>query len=256
MVRVRDEGDGSPALLCIHGAGGSSVAWMELVRRAAPVRRIVALDLPGHGQSDPWPHEGDTLTTYRDAVGTTAGTLKLERAILVGHSMGGMVALACAAAWPDKVAGLVLVGSGAHLPVPASLLERTDKNPASLPGWLARVGFSPSTPPELAERWASLAFAGALDAAAVNGVDRMPHVDFTAVNALDGRALLPKIHCPTLVVAGQDDRLASLDAAAEVVAGIPGAQLEVIAHAGHMIMQEQPGPFWDLLRGFVLERVK
>ncbi len=256
ILRVRDEGEATPALLCIHGAGSSSVVWMELVRRAAGVRRIVAPDLPGHGQSDAWHADVDAITLYRDAVGTAAATLGLERAILVGHSMGGMVALACAAAWPERVAGLVMVASGARLPVSASLLQRAEREPAKLAGWLAKVGFSPSTPPEIAERWASLAFADSLNAQAPGALDQTAYVDFSAVNAFDGRALLAQVQCPTLVITGKDDRLASLDQAAEIVAGISGATLEVVANAGHMIVQEQPAAFWQILQKFLTEKIK
>src|SRR2546428_2615514 len=103
-VRVRDEGESPRApLLCIHGAGGSSVAWMDVVRRLSPRRRVIAPDLPGHGQSDPWiasgtdpgtdPGHDVSLDLYRDAVGTVCATLGVKKAILVGHSMGGAIAL-------------------------------------------------------------------------------------------------------------------------------------------------------------------
>src|SRR3954468_1398381 len=103
-LRVRDEGDGKKSpLVCVHGAGSSSVVWMDVVRRLSPQRRVVALDLPGHGQSDRW-HAPDavTIAMYRDAVGTVCAQLKIERAILMGHSMGALVALDAAAAWPER----------------------------------------------------------------------------------------------------------------------------------------------------------
>src|SRR5215475_27268 len=108
-LRVRDEGESSKtALVCVHGAGSSSVVFMDVVRRLSPSRRVVAPDLPGHGQSDRWHPPADvSIDMYRDAVGTVCALSKIERAILVGHSMGGQIAIAAAAAWPERVAGLV-----------------------------------------------------------------------------------------------------------------------------------------------------
>src|SRR4051794_19481941 len=103
IVRVRDEGDSKKApLVLIHGAGSSSVIWIDVLKRLAGRRRVIAIDLPGHGQSAPW-HE-TSLDLYRDAVGTICATLGVKSALLVGHSMGGAVALKCALAWPERLA--------------------------------------------------------------------------------------------------------------------------------------------------------
>src|SRR5438309_2126529 len=112
-VRVRDEGESKHApLVFIHGAAASSVIWIDVLRRLEGRRRVIAPDLPGHGQSDPW-HE-PSIDLYRDAVGTICANLGVSRAVLVGHSMGGLVALQLALAHPDKVAGLVLIATAAR----------------------------------------------------------------------------------------------------------------------------------------------
>src|SRR5262245_17180835 len=120
VLRVRDEPEPPPArpapLVCVHGAGGSSVSFMDLVRRLAVHRRVIAPDLPGHGQSDRW-HETITIDGYREAVGTVCAHLGVKRAVILGHSMGAAVALRCALSWPERVAGLVLVSGGAALRV-------------------------------------------------------------------------------------------------------------------------------------------
>src|SRR5690349_6416934 len=120
---------------------------MDLVRRIAPGRRVVALDLPGHGQSDAW-HES-SIPLYRDAVGTMCAKLKLEKVVLLGHSMGGLIALGCALAWPERVAGLVLVNSGAHLRASSELVHAIEHDFASFPAYFNRLAWSPSTPKEL-----------------------------------------------------------------------------------------------------------
>src|SRR5262245_15672292 len=133
LLRVRDEPEPAPdqsaspsPLMLVHGAGSSSVVWIDVLRRIAPGRRPIAPDLPGHGQSDPW-HDEPSIEGYRDAVGTVCANLGVRRAVLVGHSMGGAVALACALAWPERVAGLVLVNSAARLDVSDELLALLER---------------------------------------------------------------------------------------------------------------------------------
>src|SRR5262245_40198217 len=119
VLRVRDEPE-QPSrrtpLVCVHGAGSSSVSFMDLVRRVAVQRRVIAPDLPGHGQSDRW-HGTISIDGYREAVGTVCAHLGVTRAVLLGHSMGAAVALRCALSWPERVAGLVLVSGGGALRV-------------------------------------------------------------------------------------------------------------------------------------------
>src|SRR5438067_1018445 len=148
ILRIRDEGESKrPPLVCVHGAGGSSVMWMDVVRRLSPLRRVVAPDLPGHGQSQPWnPPDDVSIDMFRDAVGTVCAELKIDRAILVGHSMGTLVCLAAAAAWPERVAGLVLVNGGARIPVAPPVLVALSDDYTRFGKWMARSAWSPSTP--------------------------------------------------------------------------------------------------------------
>src|SRR5258706_8390447 len=142
VVRVRDEGESKkPPVVLVHGAGGSSVVWMDAVRRLQHRRRVIAPDLPGHGQSDRWHAVDDvSIAMYRDAIGTVCALLQVERAVLVGHSMGGMIALAAASAWPERVAGVVLIASGARIPVARRGFEVLERDFARAGEWLGRVG--------------------------------------------------------------------------------------------------------------------
>src|SRR4030095_8268059 len=109
---------GRPSALLIHGAGASSAIWMMVLARVARTGHAVAIDLPGHGPSAA---EGSalngagglTLERYRDAAGELAGTLCLGPSVLVGHSLGALVAIEAALAWPDKVRALVLCAAAA-----------------------------------------------------------------------------------------------------------------------------------------------
>ena len=99
------EARGGAPIVLIHGAG----MWRRSERGCSTPRAqagTIAIDLPGHGRSE---GGAESVAELRDAVGALAATLCLGRSILVGHSLGGLVALDAALAWPDKIAALALV---------------------------------------------------------------------------------------------------------------------------------------------------
>lgn len=243
-LRVRDEGESKrPPLVCVHGAGSSSVVWMDAVRRLSPTRRVVAPDLPGHGQSDRWhPPDDVTIAMYRDAVGTVCAQLKIERAVLMGHSMGALIALDAAAAWPERVAGLILVGGGLRLPVAPNVLVQLGDF-ARFGKWLSRLVWSPSTPLDVVERWGGVAF---------TADEEITRADFRAVDRYDGAALATKVRAPTLALVGADDLMTPPRLTEELAAAIPGARAQIVLDAGHMLMLEQPERFFTEIESFLI----
>ena len=244
-VRVRDEGESKrPPLVCVHGAGSSSVVWMDVVRRLSPQRRVVAPDLPGHGQSDRWhPPDDVTVAMYRDAVGTVCAQLKIEKAVLMGHSMGALVALDAAAAWPERVAGLILVNGGLRLPVAPEVFVKLTGDFTRFGKWLSRVVWSPSTPLDVVERWGTVAF---------TADQEITLADFRAVERFDGTGLASRVRAPTLVLGGADDLMTPPKLTTELAAAIPGARAVVVPDAAHMLMQEQPERFFAELESFLI----
>jgi pimeloyl-ACP methyl ester carboxylesterase len=255
-LRVRDEGEpptraargssGRPPLplVCVHGAGSSSVVWMEVVRRLSPLRRVVAPDLPGHGQWDPW-HAPDevSIAMYRDAVGSVCAQLKVERAVLMGHSMGALVALDAAAAWPERVAGLILVNGGVRLPVAPEVFVKLGGDFVRFGKWLARVVWSPATPRDVVERWGTIAF---------TADQPITLADFRAVERDDGATAAARVKAPTLVLGGEDDLMTPPRLTRELAAAIAGARAVVVSEAGHMIVQEQPERFFAEVESFLI----
>jgi pimeloyl-ACP methyl ester carboxylesterase len=243
LLRIRDEGEGGKTPVClIHGAASSSVVWMEAVRRIAPRRRVIALDLPGHGQSDRWhPPPEVSIAMYRDAVGTVCAHLKIPKVILVGHSMGGLIALSAAATWPERVAGLVMVGSGARLRVSPAVHQQIQKDFSHFNEWFARIGWSAATPLEIVERWAGISMTADQEITAA---------DFQAVDRFDGRELPARIKTPTLILGAADD-LATPPKLSEELSAIAGARVTILPRAGHWMMLEQPDAFFAELDPFL-----
>ncbi len=262
ILRVRDEPEPPPAagrgpspLVCVHGAGMSSVVWMDVVRRIPPARRVIALDLPGHAQSQPWHADVPVLDLYRDAVGTVCAHLGVGRAVLMGHSMGGAIALACALAWPERVAGLVLVNSAARLgvsPEVGELLARAlpSQDAAKggnvwvdrMPDELADLCFSPATHKDVRERWQAVL----LSASRQTVLD-----DFAACGGFDVSERLSALKLPALIVGGRDDLLVPPRALQATAEKLYGAQLRLLPDTAHLTHLEQHEPFLNLLAEFL-----
>lgn len=110
-IHVRDEGTGGVPVVFLHSFAGSGEHWSEQMSHLRPSRRVVAIDLRGHGGSEA-PASGNYAADSLAAdVAAAVDALGLEHFVLVGHSMGGSAAIAYAGAHPDRVAGLVLVGT-------------------------------------------------------------------------------------------------------------------------------------------------
>lgn len=237
-------GDSLPVVL-IHGAGGTHLHWPPGIRRLSRYR-VFALDLPGHGKSDAVDGE-QSIAGYVHRVRDWMTAIGLSRAVLVGHSMGGAIVLEMAIRYPEQVFGIGLVSSGARLPVNPALLQRT----AGAVGFYQALemivswSFAPQAPPRLVE----LAFR--------RMSETRPSVlygDLLACNSFDVTVLLERIDCPTLVVCGEEDKMTPMRYSQTLASAIPGARLERIANAGHMVMLEQPEQLTAVLSSF-LERI-
>jgi pimeloyl-ACP methyl ester carboxylesterase len=118
-LAVDDGGRGGLPVVFVHSLAGSSAHWAAQLQHLRPSRRAVALDLRGHGQSEA-PRNGDyTIKGISGDIGAVVDSLKLDRFVLIGHSLGGGVALVYAGAHPERVAGLLLldpIGDGKQIP--------------------------------------------------------------------------------------------------------------------------------------------
>ena len=115
-IYVDDGGSGETAILFLHSFAGSSTNWKNQLNELRKTRRIIAMDLRGHGKSDSPADNDYSPNTLANDVSVIADSLGLGKFILVGHSMGGSAAIAYAGEYPHRVAGLVMVGTPGKMP--------------------------------------------------------------------------------------------------------------------------------------------
>ena len=225
-----DRRAGHLPVLLIHGAGASSAIWMMVLARLGRATRAVAIDLPGHGPSPPGnPGDAVSIAGYRDATGALAAALCLGRSVLVGHSMGALVAVEAALAWPDKVAALVLCGAAGRLPVSGELLAVVRDEHDRFPAWLADHALSPAAKPALRR---------AFIAAGAAAPRETTLADYAAIAACDLGERLKTLTCPVVWIHGADDRIVPAPAVGDLG---PRHGLAVIPDAGHILPIEAPG---------------
>ena len=230
-----------PPVVLIHGAGGTHLHWPSDVRRL-PGFRVLALDLPGHGKSEGRGQQ--SIQAYSNAVLEWMPAVGMHRAVFVGHSMGGAVALSLALDHGEHVLGLGLVGTGARLRVAPQLVESA----ASPTTFLSAIDsiISLSFSPQASERL--------LELASQRMTETRPsvlHGDFLACDAFDEMERIAQIQQPALVVCGVDDRMTPVRYAQFLADSIPNAALQTVPDAGHMVMLEQPQAVAEALNGFL-----
>jgi pimeloyl-ACP methyl ester carboxylesterase len=220
----------TPPVVLIHGAGGSSLHWPAEVRRL-PRYRVFGLDLPGHGKSEGRGQQ--SIGAYAGQIQDWLLSLNLPRAVFIGHSLGAAIALETALEYPEHVFGLGLLGAGARLPLPeqvlADALNATTYHKAIQA--VVDLSFSPTADPRLVEL-ASIRM-GETRSSVLHG-------DFLACAGFDVSEKLGKVHQPTLILCGADDRLTPPRFSQLMASLIRDSRLEIIPQAGHMVMLEQP----------------
>lgn len=230
----------SLTLLFIHGSAGSHAAWPQAFYEMSGAR-VVALDLPGHGRSAPPGRR--TIAQYAAVVGAFVAGLDLQNVVLVGHSMGSAIALAVAYRAVVALRGLILMGASARMPVHDTVITGAMKSLDDVADFIAAYGMG-------------RAGAGIEDEVrrAVLAAEPMTAFgDFMACNRFDLRPNLASIKIPTLIIAGELDRMTPLRFSESLAAGLPHANLVTLEGVGHYAMLEKAAEVRDLIERFAGE---
>jgi pimeloyl-ACP methyl ester carboxylesterase len=239
-----------PAIVFLHGAGFDRTAWRLQTRWFAHHgRAVLAVDFPAHGWSDG--PALDSIVAMADWTARLIEAAGVKQAALVGHSMGALVALDCAARHGDKVRALGLCGIASEMPVHPEMLDSAKANTVKVQELMTFWGMGNAlhkggmVSPGLWLRRESLAVL------AGNEPDLI-HTDLAACNAYkDAPARAAAVTCPTVFVLGDGDLMTPAAKAKPLVAAIAGSHAVVIPNSGHFMMVERPDETLEALRSRV-----
>jgi 2-succinyl-6-hydroxy-2,4-cyclohexadiene-1-carboxylate synthase len=258
-VEIADEGPrGAAAIVLLHGFTGSKDSWRPLLGALAERRRVLAIDLPGHGgtaaSADP---AADSLAATSDLIVQALASLGVSRFSLLGYSLGGRVALGLALDHPRRVERLALESASAGLgdPEERALRRRADEELAER---IEQGGIE-----AFVDRWEALplfATQARLPATLREDLRRSRLACSTGGLAASLRAVgtgaqpwlgerLAELACPVCVVAGElDDKFRAIGA--WMAARIPDARFEIVPEAGHAPHLEQPERYREIVARF------
>lgn len=228
-------GSGPHTIVLTHGLAGSGALWREQVRGLSGEFRVVTWDLRGHGQSGA-AAGAFTLIDLAEDLGAVLDRVGIDRAVVLGHSAGGVIAIRFALDHPERVAALVLVGTASQCNQRAA---------------------------DFYTQLASLAVEGGMESVhrnlglAAEGIKAADPLTFAGVARCMGNLLnepltpeVERIRCPTLIIVGDKD---FLGAGGSVILSrrIPGSRLDIIPERGHGIFLEDPEGFNAMVKEFV-----
>jgi pimeloyl-ACP methyl ester carboxylesterase len=242
-----------PTAVFVHGAQNDHSVWILQTRYFAHHGfNVLAVDLPGHGRS-----KGSALTSVEAMADWLLDLLDaagVPQAVLIGHSMGSLIALELSFKAPARVMKLALVGTAYPMKVSEALLEaaRNDEQKAfdMVNIWShSSIAQKPSFPGP-----GSYSMGGALRLkqriSAINP-NRVFYTDFKACDSYtNGERAAQSIECPALLVLGEHDLMTSPKATGTLTAAIPHCQVARIEASGHELMAEQPDAVLDALFSF------
>jgi pimeloyl-ACP methyl ester carboxylesterase len=249
----------APPVVLLHGITGHARVWDHLAERLVPGRRVLALDQRGHGDSDPAPDDDYRVATMADDLAAFVSGLGLDRFALLGHSMGGRIAIQYAAAHAARLERLIVVDIGPDIELAG--LQRVRDMMAQSPERIESEDWAveyirranPRQDPHL------------LRERVRHGLKRLPDGGLTwkyakglrdmmragRRDAVDLWEPLPRIPCPTLIVRGADSDILSPEVAKKMTGRLAEGRLVEIAGAGHTVPADRPEDFVRQVRAFL-----
>ena len=264
ILHYHEAGQG-PALILLHGSGPGVTGWANFqgnLSLFAEHFRCFIIDLPGYGGSDPV--TGNPMDGSADAVIRFMDELKIDKAHIIGNSLGGIIGTLIAARHPTRVDRFVTIGGigfSIFNPFPGegnNLLVEFAENPTRerLIQWLHSMVFDQSI---VTEELIDMRFKQALDPKTLassrllysRAAMKMMTQMALGPNAVQSFAHLASITAPTLITWGRDDRVSALDRALVPMRLIPNCELHVFPNCGHWAMIERKAEFESVVMAFL-----
>ena len=243
-----------PTVVFIHGVLNDHSVWILQSRWFANHGwNVLAVDLPGHCRS-----EGPPPASVEEAAGFVLALLDaagVERAALVGHSFGSLIALEAASRAPDRVTHLALIGTAYPMTVSPALLDGALNDPQRAITMVNNFSHSLLAPPPSSLGPGTWLYGGARAlmrrVLASNREANVFHIGFKACNDYaHGEEAMARVRCPTLFLMGDADQMTPPRAARALVDKAPHASI-VTVRAGHSVMSEAPDPTLFALQDFL-----
>ncbi len=263
-VRFRQAGSG-PVLLLVHGITGSSANWRRVIGPLAENYTVIAPDLSGHGESAK-PKGDYSLGSFASGLRDLLVALGHERATIVGHSLGGGIAMQFAYQFPERLDRMVLVSSGglgrevsilirsatlpgAEIVLPLLVAEPIRNAVAGIRKLFGLVGLKPGSDlEEVARGFASLHDIETRQAF-IHTVRGIIELTGQRVSATDRLYLAAEV--PTLIIWGERDPVIPSHHGESAAASMPGSRLELFSKSGHFPQLDDPIRFIRVLSDFL-----
>lgn len=260
-LHYNDIGSGDQIVVMLHGSGAGATSWANFNRNIDPFvtagYRVLLVNFPGWGQSDTVVCTGSRSDFNGGALKGLLDHLGIDKAHLVGNSMGGHSAVAFTLANPDRVGKLVLMGGGTggpslYAPMPTEgikLLQGLYRDPTieNLKKMMNVFVYNASA---LTEEQMKMRLE--------NVLARPDHLESFVKSLVanprqfpDFNARLNEINAPTLIIWGRDDRFVPMDVGLRLLAGIPNSQLHVFSRCGHWAQWEHADTFNGMVLAFL-----
>ncbi len=253
-IRYKAEGQG-PVIVFLHGFMENARIWRPFIQKLSPKFRVIRINLPGHGKSSVY-GETHSMEFMADAVRAVLEAERVGEALLVGHSMGGYVALAFAETFPDKVKGLVLFSSTCFEDTPERKIDRDRSIKAAE---THKMKYITSVIPNLFFERSGMKASKRIFKM-VKIAAKQPKEGITAAirgmkNRVDRSEILRNAKFPLMCITGQDDFLIPLERVQEMHRLRPDATIVVLENCGHEGFIEQKKESVKAIQTFALEKI-
>jgi 3-oxoadipate enol-lactonase len=248
-IHHESDGDGPP-IVFVHGLGATSNVWHAQRTTLSKYYRVIVYDRSGCGRSQK-ASAGYSIDAWADELAGLLMHLAIPSAVVVGHSLGSMVAQRFAAKYASRIRALVLAGGEAELPAEAKQILTERARSIEADGLLAVVGQWLSSVLSPATREANPALTGLLREMFLANDARAYAQQCLALRDGSVRGDHASIRSPTLLTVGDQDLVTPLSWQQQIAAGIAGSRIRVVPNTSHMTMLESPGVFNTVVLDFL-----